>query len=78
MSQRPLCLVSTALNLLTIQDVLLDSPTWRAYISHKLDQTDQFEKWIDGFLRALKTYIDSCKSKYKITRILTNTYFTCY
>lgn len=56
-------LVSSPTNILTIQDVVLDSPVWRANVLHLEDQIDQFEKWIDGFIRALKNYIDAFISK---------------
>jgi hypothetical protein len=56
-------LVSYATQVLTIQDVLTDSPVWRANLIHIEDQMDQFEKWMEGFLRALKSYIDAIKSK---------------
>lgn len=61
-SEVPL-LVSSPTNILTIQDVVLDSPVWRANVSHLEDQIDQFEKWIDGFIRALKNYIEALTSK---------------
>ncbi|KAK4513061.1 Glutaredoxin [Mucor velutinosus] len=52
-------LVSSPTNLLTLQDVILDSPVWRANVLHLEEQIDQFEKWIDGFTRALKNYIEA-------------------
>lgn len=52
-------LVSSPPNILTIRDVVLDSPVWRANVLHLEDQIDQFEKWIDGFIRALKSYIEA-------------------
>lgn len=57
------CLVSLPTNVFTIQDVVLDSPVWRANMTHLEDQIDQYEKWLDGFIRALKTYIESVTSK---------------
>jgi hypothetical protein len=56
-------LVSSPTNILTLQDVILDSPVWRANVLHLEDQIDQFEKWIDGFIRALKSYIEATISK---------------
>lgn len=58
-SQEVPFLVSSSTNILTIQDVVLDSPVWRANVLHLEDQIDQFEKWIDGFIRSLKSYIDA-------------------
>jgi hypothetical protein len=55
--------VSSPTNILTIQDVVLDSPVWRANVLHLEEQIDQFEKWIDGFIRALKNYIEATNSK---------------
>ncbi|KAI8053146.1 uncharacterized protein B0P05DRAFT_433831, partial [Gilbertella persicaria] len=52
-------LVSSSTNILTIQDVVLDSPVWRANVLHLQDQIDIFEKWIDGFIKALKSYIET-------------------
>lgn len=63
MSQEVPLLVSSPTNILTIQDVVLDSPVWRANVLHLEDQIDQFEKWIDGFIRALKNYIEALISK---------------
>lgn len=62
-SQEVPFLVSSSTNILTIQDVVLDSPVWRANVLHLEDQIDQFEKWIDGFIRSLKSYIDAFISK---------------
>lgn len=50
-------------NTFTIQDVILDSPVWRANVIHLEEQIDQFEKWIDSFIRALKSYIEAINSK---------------
>ncbi|KAI9468461.1 MAG: hypothetical protein EXX96DRAFT_513009 [Benjaminiella poitrasii] len=44
--------------ILTIQDVLLDTPVWRTNKIRLEDQLDSFEKWTDGFIPALKNYID--------------------
>ncbi|KAI8997434.1 hypothetical protein BDB01DRAFT_38100 [Pilobolus umbonatus] len=54
-------LIASPTNILTIHDVILDSPVWRANLLHLEDQIEHFEKWIDGFLRALKGYIDVIK-----------------
>jgi hypothetical protein len=56
-------LISSPTNILTVQDVILDSPVWRANVLHLEDQIDHFEKWIDGFIRALKNYIEATISK---------------
>lgn len=55
-------LISLPTNILTIQDVVLDSPVWRANVLHLEDQIDQFEKWINDFIRALKNYIEAIHS----------------
>ncbi|KAI8342234.1 hypothetical protein BD560DRAFT_359388 [Blakeslea trispora] len=52
-------LVSSSTNTLTIQDVVLDSPVWRSNLLHLQDQVDLFEKWVEGFMKALKSYIES-------------------
>ncbi|KAF1805942.1 hypothetical protein FB192DRAFT_1365244 [Mucor lusitanicus] len=59
MSEQVPFLVSSPTNILTLQDVILDSPVWRANVLHLEEQIDQFEKWIDGFTRALKSYIEA-------------------
>ncbi|GAN05638.1 hypothetical protein MAM1_0097d05110 [Mucor ambiguus] len=59
MSEQVPLLVSSPTNILTLQDVILDSPVWRANVLHLEEQIDQFEKWIDGFTRALKNYIEA-------------------
>lgn len=63
MSEQVPFLVSSPTNILTLQDVILDSPVWRANVLHLEEQIDQFEKWIDGFTRALKSYIEAIHSK---------------
>ncbi|KAI7905361.1 uncharacterized protein BX663DRAFT_499465 [Cokeromyces recurvatus] len=50
---------------LTVQDILLDSPVWRITKSQLEDQLDAFERWADDFIPALKNYIDSIQ-KYNI------------
>jgi hypothetical protein len=70
MTEIPL-LVSSATNTLTVQDVILDSPVWRANIAHIEDQIEQFEKWVDGFVRALKSYLDAIQSNTKKSRNVT-------
>ncbi|KAG0186221.1 SNF1-interacting protein [Apophysomyces sp. BC1034] len=52
------CLVSSPTNTLTLQDVVLDSPVWRANIQHLEEQVDHFEKWVDSLTRSLRQYID--------------------
>ncbi|KAI9019344.1 hypothetical protein CLU79DRAFT_758381 [Phycomyces nitens] len=52
-------LVASPTNTLTLQDVVLDSPVWRANVIHLEDQMEQFSKWIDRFIRMLKQYIES-------------------
>ncbi|KAI9253703.1 hypothetical protein EDC94DRAFT_262529 [Helicostylum pulchrum] len=70
-------LVSSPTNILTIQDVVLDSPVWRANVLHLEDQIDQFEKWIDGFIRALKNYIDAfIKHNNLATTLCKRTFFS--
>ncbi|KAI8643269.1 hypothetical protein BD408DRAFT_431652 [Parasitella parasitica] len=59
MTEQVPSLVSSPTNILTIQDVVLDSPVWRANVLHLEEQIEQFEKWIDGFTRALKNYIEA-------------------
>ncbi|KAI8367898.1 hypothetical protein EDC96DRAFT_421536, partial [Choanephora cucurbitarum] len=55
-------LVSSSTNTLTIQDVVLDSPVWRSNLLHLQDQVDLFEKWVEGFMKALRSYIESIVS----------------
>ncbi|KAG2233388.1 hypothetical protein INT48_000391 [Thamnidium elegans] len=70
-------LISSPTNILTIQDVVLDSPVWRANVLHLEDQIDQFEKWIDGFIRALKNYIDALiKHNNLATTLCKRTFFS--
>ncbi|KAL0075818.1 hypothetical protein J3Q64DRAFT_1370407 [Phycomyces blakesleeanus] len=52
-------LVASPTNTLTLQDVVLDSPVWRANVIHLEDQMEQFSKWIDRFIRMIKQYIES-------------------
>jgi hypothetical protein len=59
----PPILVSHPINLLTLQDVILDSPAFRSNIDQVAEQADLFEKWLEGFVRVLKQYIDSLSSK---------------
>jgi hypothetical protein len=59
----PPTLVSHPINLLTLQDVILDSPAYRSNIDQVAEQADLFEKWLEGFVRVLKQYIDSLSSK---------------
>lgn len=56
-------LVSSPTNIWTIHDVILDSPVWKSNIIHLEEQIDQFEKWVDGFTKALKQFIDAVISK---------------
>ncbi|CAO3668979.1 unnamed protein product [Rhizopus stolonifer] len=53
------CLVSLPTQLITLQDIIVDSPVWRANAILLEDQIDQYEKWLDGFIRALKSYIEA-------------------
>lgn len=57
------CLVSLPTQLITLQDIIVDSPVWRANAVLLEDQIDQYEKWLDGFIRALKSYIEAMSSK---------------
>lgn len=57
------CLVSLPTHIFTLQDIVLDSPVWRTNMIHLEDQIDQYEKWLDGFIRYLKSYIESIISK---------------
>lgn len=59
----PPTLVSSPTNIWTIHDVILDSPVWKSNIIHLEEQIDQFEKWVDGFTKALKQFIDAVISK---------------
>ncbi|KAI8364665.1 uncharacterized protein BYT42DRAFT_589984 [Radiomyces spectabilis] len=52
-------LVATPTHLLTLHDVVLDSPVWRSNIQHLEEQIDHCEKWLEAFIRALKQYIDA-------------------
>lgn len=56
-------LYSLPTNTFTIQDVILDTPVWRSNVIHLEEQIEHFEKWIDGFIRALKSYIEVINSK---------------
>ena len=56
-------LVSSPTNIWTLHDVILDSPVWKSNIIHLEEQIDQFEKWVDGFTKALKQFIDAVISK---------------
>ncbi|KAI9491484.1 hypothetical protein BDB00DRAFT_483753 [Zychaea mexicana] len=52
-------LVSLPTNVWTIHDVIVDSPVWKSNILHLEEQIDHFEKWVEGFMKALKQYIDA-------------------
>ncbi|KAI8069220.1 hypothetical protein BC940DRAFT_298190 [Gongronella butleri] len=52
-------IVSCPTKLLTLQDIVLDTPVWRANVIHVEDQIDTFEKWLDGFVRTLRSYLDA-------------------
>ncbi|ORZ22496.1 hypothetical protein BCR42DRAFT_345381 [Absidia repens] len=52
-------LISYPMNILTVQDVILDSPAFRSHIEQVADQSERFEKWLDNFVRAFKSYLDS-------------------
>lgn len=60
----PPTLVSYPINILTLQDVILDSPAFRSNVDQVAEQADLFEKWLEGFVRVLKQYIDSLSSKW--------------
>ncbi|KAI8343352.1 hypothetical protein BC941DRAFT_388418 [Chlamydoabsidia padenii] len=55
----PPTLISYPIDILTLQDVILDSPAFRSNIEQVAEQADLFEKWLEGFVRVLKHYIDS-------------------
>ncbi|KAI8141299.1 hypothetical protein BJV82DRAFT_670923 [Fennellomyces sp. T-0311] len=52
-------LVSLPTNAWSIQDVILDSPVWKSNILHLEEQIDHFEKWVEGFMKSLKQYVDA-------------------
>ncbi|KAI8082929.1 uncharacterized protein BX664DRAFT_186199 [Halteromyces radiatus] len=52
-------LISYPTHILTLQDVIVDSPVFRSNVQHLEDQVDLFEKWLEGFIRVLKSYIDA-------------------
>jgi hypothetical protein len=55
-------LISFPLNVLTLQDVILDSPVFRSNLEQVAEQSDLFEKWLEGFVRGLKQLLDSLSS----------------
>jgi hypothetical protein len=55
-------LISFPLNVLTLQDVILDSPIFRSNLDQVAEQSDLFEKWLEGFVRGLKQLLDSLSS----------------
>ncbi|CAO3594773.1 unnamed protein product [Absidia cylindrospora] len=57
--QFPPTLISYPMNILTVQDVILDSPAFRSHIEQVADQSECFEKWLDSFVRTFKLYLDS-------------------
>ncbi|ORZ16542.1 hypothetical protein BCR42DRAFT_37851 [Absidia repens] len=63
-------LISSPLNILTLQDVILDSPIFRSNVEQVADQADLFEKWLDGFVRVLKSYVDSLSKTNTQTSLL--------
>ncbi|KAI9265211.1 hypothetical protein BDA99DRAFT_604465 [Phascolomyces articulosus] len=52
-------LISFPTNIWTIHDVIIDTPVWKSNILHLEEQIDHFEKWVEGFMKALKQYIDA-------------------
>ncbi|KAI9322134.1 hypothetical protein BX666DRAFT_577133 [Dichotomocladium elegans] len=52
-------LVSSPTNVWTLHDVILDSPVWKSNLAHLEEQIDHFEKWVEGFTRALKQFVDA-------------------
>lgn len=51
-------LISSPTHIWTLHDVILDTPAWKANILHLEEQVDHFEKWVDGFTKALHQYMD--------------------
>lgn len=68
----PPALISSPTHVWTPKDVILDSPVWRANIIHLEEQIEHFERWVDGFTKSLKQYIDAVKSIFH-TRSYQNT-----
>lgn len=60
---QPPALISSPTHVWTPSDVFLDSPVWRANIIHLEEQIDHFERWVEGFTKSLKQFIDVVKSK---------------
>ncbi|ORY94894.1 hypothetical protein BCR43DRAFT_526032 [Syncephalastrum racemosum] len=52
-------LVSSPTHIWTLHDVILDTPVWKANILHLEEQVDHFEKWVEGFTKALRQYMDA-------------------
>ncbi|KAI8332136.1 hypothetical protein BC941DRAFT_474549 [Chlamydoabsidia padenii] len=57
--QPPPQLISFPPNVLTLQDVILDSPAFRSNLEQVAEQSDHFERWLEGFVRGLKQFLDS-------------------
>ncbi|ORX60370.1 hypothetical protein DM01DRAFT_1300121 [Hesseltinella vesiculosa] len=52
-------IVSCPTKLMTLQDIILDTPVWRANVIHVEEQIDAFEKWLDTFVRTLRYYLEA-------------------
>ncbi|KAI7865519.1 hypothetical protein BDF14DRAFT_1883469 [Spinellus fusiger] len=63
-------LICLPTNVITLHDVVLDSPLWRANVIHVEDQIDQFAKWIDKFTSMIKQYIEAMEKQNIETRNL--------
>ncbi|KAI9253585.1 hypothetical protein BY458DRAFT_462474 [Sporodiniella umbellata] len=53
------CLISLPTKVITLYDIVSDSPAWRANAILMEEQIDQYEKWIDCFTKSLKSYLDN-------------------
>ncbi|KAL1915092.1 uncharacterized protein VTP21DRAFT_7573 [Calcarisporiella thermophila] len=45
-------------NIITIEDAVLDSPSFRANAHHFEDELDKLEKWLDNYCKTLRSAVD--------------------
>jgi hypothetical protein len=60
-------LISASASMLTIQDAVLDSPIFRANITHIEDQVDHIQLWLEGLTKQLRLYLDELNSRLLFT-----------
>jgi hypothetical protein len=55
--------------MLTIQDAVLDSPIFRANVTHIEDQVDQIQLWLEGLTKQLRLYLDELNSRFYLVYV---------